>query len=45
MDRKLLNDQLTNNGHLKFRFLSTYVFLLKWVIPVAIGLVFINQFV
>lgn len=45
LDRKLLKDELTNNGKLTFRFFSVYVFLLKWIIPVAIGLVFVNQFV
>lgn len=45
LDRKLMYDELTNNGSLTFRFFSVYIFLLRWIIPVAIGLVFVNQFV
>ncbi len=45
LDRKLLRDELTNEGRLSFRFLPVYIFLLRWIIPVAIGLVFVNQFV
>lgn len=45
LDRKLLENEITNNGKLKFRFFCIYVFLLRWIIPVAIGLVFINQLI
>ncbi len=45
LDRKLLRDELTNQGSLTFRFFKVYIFLLRWIIPVAIGLVFVNQFV
>ncbi len=44
LDRTLLRNEITNHGKLSFRFFSLYIFLSRWVIPVAIGLVFINQF-
>lgn len=45
LDKKLVRDEITNQGKLTFRFFTVYIFLLRWIIPVAIGLVFINQFV
>lgn len=45
LDRRLMHDELTNMGKITFRFFSVYIFLLRWIIPVAIGLVFVNQFV
>ena len=45
LDRQLLKDEITNNGTLKFRFFSIYIFLLRWIIPVAIAIVFVNQIV
>lgn len=43
LDRKLVRDEITNGGHLRFRFLNLYVFLLKYVAPVAIGVIFVNE--
>lgn len=45
LERKLVHDELTNHDSVKFRFFSFYIFLLRWIIPVAIALVFVNQFV
>ena len=45
LDRQLLKDEITNNGTLKFRFFSIYIFLLRWIIPVAIAVVFVNQII
>ena len=45
LDSKLLRNEITNNGKISFRFFGIYVFLLRWVIPVAIGLVFINELI
>lgn len=45
LDRQLLKDEITNNGTLKFRFFSIYIFLLRWIIPVAIAIVFVNQII
>lgn len=38
-----LRNELTNNGKLRFRFLWLYMFLLRWIIPVAIAAVMVNQ--
>ena len=45
LDRQLLKDEITNNETLKFRFFSIYIFLLRWIIPVAIAIVFVNQII
>lgn len=45
LDKKLLYDELTNNGRLRFPFFRLYIFLLRWIIPVAIGLVFVAEMV
>ena len=44
LDKKLVHDELTNDGTIRFRLFPFIIFLLRWVIPVAIGLVFVNQF-
>jgi len=45
MERKLLTDELTNNGTLKVRGLKGLIFLIKWVAPIGVGMVFLNQIV
>lgn len=40
---ELLRGELTNNGKLRFRYFPVYLFLLRWVIPVAIAAVMVNQ--
>ena len=45
MERKLLTDELTNNGTLKVRDLKGLIFLIKWVAPIGVGMVFLNQIV
>ena len=42
-EKKVLKAELTNKGTLAFNFFAVYVFLLKFVAPVAIGLIFINE--
>lgn len=44
MDRQIVRDQFTNWGTLPATLLSTYIFLMKFVCPVAILAVFLNQF-
>jgi len=34
---------LTNEGTIKFRLFSIYVFFMKYVSPIAIGIVFLNE--
>lgn len=43
MDRKLLTDELTNCGTLKVRGLRIFIFLIKWVAPIGVGMVFLNE--
>ena len=41
LDRKLVEDELTNYGKLRFPLFPVFIFLLRWVIPVAIALVMV----
>lgn len=43
IDKKILKAELTNHGSASFYFFSFYAFLLKYVAPIAIGLIFINE--
>lgn len=43
LDRNLVRDEITNGGKLKMPFFKFYIFLLKFVAPVGIGLIFINE--
>ncbi len=43
LDRKLLTDELTNNGTLKVRGLRVLIFLIRWVAPIGVGMVFLNE--
>ena len=43
LDRKLVVDELTNGGTLKVRGLSFLLFLVRWVAPIGVGIVFLNE--
>ena len=43
IDKKILKKELTNNGTIRFRLFSIYVFFMKFVAPIAIGIVFLNE--
>lgn len=43
LDRRILWNELTNGGTLRFPVFRIFVFLLKYVAPVGIGLVFLNE--
>lgn len=43
MKRQLLMGELTNNGMLKVRGLKLLVFLIRWVAPIGVGMVFLNE--
>ena len=43
IDKKILKAELTNKGSLPFYFFNTYVFLVRWVAPVLILLVFLKE--
>ena len=41
--KEILKAELTNEGTIKFRLFSIYVFFMKYVSPIAIGIVFLNE--
>lgn len=43
--KRLLHDELTNCGTLRYRFTATVSFLLKWVAPPIIALILVSQFI
>ena len=43
LDRKLVHNELTNGGSVPFRMFRLYVFLVRYVVPIAIALIFINE--
>ena len=43
IDRKILKAELTNEGTIPFPFFNTYAFFMKYIAPVAIGLIFLNE--
>lgn len=43
LDRRIVWEELTNEGSLKVPFFKLYIFILKFVAPVAIGLIFIKE--
>lgn len=43
IDQQIVRDQVTNHGTLRSRLFPVYIFLIKWVAPLAIGLIFLNE--
>ncbi|MDR1722805.1 MAG: sodium-dependent transporter [Tannerella sp.] len=43
VDKKILKSELTNKGTTTFYFFTFYSFLLRYIAPVAIGLIFLNE--
>lgn len=43
VDKKVLKAELTNEGSIKFYFFNTYVFFMKYLAPIAIAIVFVNE--
>ena len=43
LKRKLLTDQLTNGGTLQVKGLRVLIFLIRWVAPLGVGMVFLNE--
>ena len=43
LDRKLVHSELTNGGTVPFRLFRFYIFLVRYVVPIAIALIFINE--
>ncbi len=43
LDKKLVWEEITNDGTLKVRLYKVILFILKYIAPIAIGIVFINE--
>ena len=43
LGKKVIADELSNNGNLKMKFLGVFVFIIKFIAPIAIALVFFNS--
>lgn len=43
LDRKLVLNEITNGGSVPFKLFHVYVFLIRYVVPIAITLIFINE--
>ena len=43
LDRHMVRDEVTNHGTLKAPLFGLYIFLLRWVAPLAIVLIFLNE--
>lgn len=43
VDKSVLKAELTNEGSIQFKLFTVYVFLLKYVAPIGISLIFLNQ--
>lgn len=43
VDKKILKAELTNRGTVPFYFFNTYAFFTKYIAPILIGLVFLNE--
>lgn len=43
LDKKLVRDEITNNGSLRARYLSVVIFILKYIAPVAIACILLGQ--
>ena len=43
VDRQVLKEELTNGGTIPFYLFNTYVFFMKYIAPIAIGLIFLNE--
>ena len=43
LDRKLVVDELTNGGTVRVRGLRFLLFLIRWVAPIGVGIVFLNE--
>ena len=45
LDRRLVENELTNNGRLRFRLFRLYYFIIRYVAPLAIAAVFLQEIV
>ena len=45
LNRRLVEDELTNSGVLRVRSLRLLLFLIRWVAPVGVAIVFFNELI
>ena len=45
LDRRMVESEVTNGGRLRFRFFRAYIFLVRYVVPVAIASVFVHELI
>ena len=43
IEKRILKEELTNHGTIPFYFFHTYAFVVKYIAPIAIGLIFLNE--
>lgn len=43
LDRRIVWDEISNEGSLKVPFFKLYIFIMKYVAPIAIGVIFVNE--
>ena len=43
IEKRILKEELTNNGTIPFYFFHTYAFVVKYIAPIAIGLIFLHE--
>lgn len=43
IEKRILKEELTNHGTIPFYFFQTYAFVVKYIAPIAIGLIFLNE--
>lgn len=43
LDKRIVWEEISNNGSLKVPFFKIYIFILKFLAPIAIGLIFVNE--
>lgn len=45
LDKKLVEVEITNYGTVPFRFFRIFIFVLRWLVPLAIVLIFVNELI
>ena len=43
IEKRILKEEMTNRGTVRFYFFNTYTFFIKYIAPIAIGLIFVNE--
>lgn len=43
IEKNLLREEVTNHGSIRFYFFNTYAFFVKYIAPILIGLIFLNE--